>query len=167
MMLDILARLETELPALLLEAGRWHSLDINYHPPFVERLWLQWGEYRVSLHRIHPCEPSEALFHPHPWPSAMRILEGTYEMAIGFGSGAEVPPLASRIIASGEFRYEMTHRDSWHYVRPIGTPAMTIMVTGKPWGRQAPESSEPLHPLDHARRSELLAWFRARYPGRA
>src|SRR4051812_30799875 len=165
-MLDILARAETELPALLQHPARWNSLDINYHPPFVERLWTTWSDYRISLHRIQPCEPSDALFHPHPWPSAMRILDGTYEMAIGFGAGSKTPPIASRIIASGDFRYEMTHEDAWHYVRPIDRPAMTIMVTGKPWRRDAPSSSEPLPRLDEARRDGVFAWFRTRYPAR-
>jgi hypothetical protein len=162
-MLDVLARLEAELPALLVE-GRWNSLDINYHPPFVERLWMQWGDYRVSLHRIHPCTPAEALFHPHPWPSAVRILDGTYEMAVGYGSGSTEPPVAARIVASGEFTYEMTDPDAWHYVRPLGGPSKSLMVTGKPWKREAPGSGEPLQPLDAARFAELLGWFRGRYP---
>jgi hypothetical protein len=163
-MLDILARVEAALPGLLAKAD-WQSLDINYHPPFVERLWRPWESYRISLHRIHPCPPSDALFHPHPWPSAMRILDGTYEMAIGYGSGTTPPPFAARIIASGDFRYEMIDPDSWHYVRPIDRPAMTIMVTGAPWKREAPNSAAPLQPLDATRRDELLTWFRARYPG--
>jgi hypothetical protein len=162
-MLDVLARLETELPTLLDDPTRWNSLDINYHAPFVERLWLTWGDYRVSLHRILPCEPSDALFHPHPWPSAMRILDGTYEMAVGYGTGATAPPIAARIVASGDFRYEMTDADAWHYVRPIGRPSMSIMVTGKPWQRASPGSAEPLQPLDDARRTVLYNWFRARY----
>lgn len=163
-MLEILARVEAELPRLLVETT-WNSLDITYHPPHVERLWIPWRDYRVSLHRIHPCEPSDALFHPHPWPSAMRILDGTYEMAIGHGAGEAAPPIAARIVASGEFRYEMTDRDAWHYVRPIGGPAMTIMVTGKPWERSAPAGpGEQLRPLDDTRHAEILAWFRARYP---
>jgi len=164
-MLEVLARLETELPAMLADDARWHSLDINYHPPFVERLWTQWNDYRVSLHRIHPCEPSDALFHPHPWPSAMRILDGRYEMAIGYGTGKQAPPLAARIIAGTDVRYEMTDPDAWHYVRPLERPAMTIMVTGKPWKREAPTSTEPLQPLDDGRRRELMAWFRTRYGG--
>jgi len=163
-MLDVLARLETELPARLVDDSRWKSLDINYHAPYVERLWMQWGEYRVSLHRIHPCEPSDALFHPHPWPSAMRILDGKYEMAVGYGSGSNLPPVAARIIAGTDVRYEMIDPDSWHYVRPLERPAMTIMVTGKPWKRETPNSAEPLQPLDDGRRAELMAWFRARYP---
>jgi hypothetical protein len=162
-MLDVLTRLEAALPTLLVEAT-WHSLDINYHPPFVERLWIPWGEYRVLLHRIHTCSPAEALFHPHPWPSAMRILDGSYEMAVGYGAGSKVPPIAARIIASGDFRYEMTDPDAWHYVRPLGGPAKTIMVTGKPWKRESPNAAEPLKPLDPRRFDELLGWFRARYP---
>jgi hypothetical protein len=161
LMLDVLARLEAELPQLL--DRPWHSLHIDYHPPTVERLWQTWGDYRVSLHCIHPCEPSVALFHPHPWPSAMRVLEGTYEMAIGYGTGDTAPPVAARLVATGDLRYEMTDPDAWHYVRPIGKPAMTIMVTGKPWPRPSPTSSEPLEPVPPARAAELLAWFRARY----
>jgi hypothetical protein len=161
-MLDVLARVEAELPTLLV-SSTWNSLDINYHPPFVERLWLPWREYRISLHRIHPCEPSVALFHPHPWPSAMRILEGTYEMAVGYGSGTTPPPMAARIVAGGDFRYEMTDPDAWHYVRPLDRPAMTVMVTGKPWQRDAPTSAEKLQPLDDARYQDLLGWFRRRY----
>jgi hypothetical protein len=41
---------------------------------------------------------------------------------------------------------------------------MTVMVTGAPWPRSSPSSSEPLQPLDDARRDERLAWFRSRYP---
>src|SRR5262245_50787575 len=115
-MLKVLAALERELPGLLRDEEGWRSVLIAYHPPTVERLWRSWNDYRVYLHRIHPCAREEALFHPHPWPSAMRILSGEYEMAVGFGPGQEPPPVATLLIASGEFRYEMTHPDAWHYV---------------------------------------------------
>jgi hypothetical protein len=160
-MLDALARVEAELPTLLADAAGWNSLDIDYHPPRVERLWRPWGAYRISLHCIHPCTADAALFHPHPWPSAMRILDGSYEMAVGYGAGSTPPPIAARIIASA-LSYEMTDPDAWHYVRPIGGPAMTVMVTGTPWSRASPGSAEPLRPLAEARKAELLAWFRAR-----
>src|SRR5258708_7914389 len=73
-MLEVLRRAEADLPRLLQEESRWTSLFIDYHPPTVERLWCAWGDYRLSLHRIHPCEAGAALFHTHLWPSAMRIL---------------------------------------------------------------------------------------------
>src|SRR5206468_11967261 len=130
-MLDILARVEETLPALLQDGGCWQSLYVDYHPPMVERLWTRWGEYRVFLHRIFPCGPGEALFHPHPWPSAMRVLAGEYEMAVGYGPGEAPPPVAALILARGDFRYQMTEPDAWHYVRPLGAPTLSVMVTGK------------------------------------
>jgi hypothetical protein len=163
-MLDVLAGVERELPALLRDDTRWQSLYVDYHPPTVERLWARWGEYRVFLHRIHPCGPGEALFHPHPWPSAMRVLEGEYEMAVGFGPGMAVPPVAALMVARGDFRYEMTHPDSWHYVRPLGKPTLSVMVTGKPWARESPRSTKTLATLRPEQVAELLHLFRAGYP---
>jgi hypothetical protein len=165
-MLNVLHDIERSLPALLASRDGWESLDIDYHPPRVERLYRTIGEYRLYLHVIHPCAPEDALFHPHPWPSAMRVLgvpEGRYEMGVGYGAGDVAPPIAARMIASGEMEYEMTDRDAWHYVRAIGEPAITIMVTGRPWGRAAPRSERPLSPLAPARVDELLEVFRRRY----
>jgi hypothetical protein len=166
-MLDILAAVERDLPRLLLDEAAWSGLLIDYHPPTVERLWLPWRECRVYLHRIFPCAAGEALFHPHPWPSAMRILAGEYEMAVGHGTGEAPPPVAALMIAAGDFRYEMTDPDAWHYVRPLGRPSLSLMVTGRPWDRPAPRSSKPLVPLTDAQRAELFALFRQHYPLRA
>jgi hypothetical protein len=163
-MLDVLAMAEAALPALLLDGGIWQSLHVDYHPPTVDRLWTRWGEYRLFLHRIHPCAPGEALFHPHPWPSAMRVLDGEYEMAVGFGQGMAEPPFAARMVARGDFRYEMTHPDAWHYVRPIGGPTLSIMVTGKPWERESHRATKPLSALAPGVVAELLGLFRAHYP---
>lgn len=163
-MLDVLASVESDLPALLLAETSWQGLLIDYHPPVVERLWRPWHDYRISLHRIRPCSASEALFHPHPWPSAMRILEGEYEMAVGYGKGDITPPIAARMIVRGDFRYEMTDPDAWHYVRPINGPSWSVMVTGKPWSRSAPRPEKPLVELGREQRQALLAFFRSRYP---
>jgi hypothetical protein len=64
-------------------------------------------------------------------------------------------------------RYEMTDPDAWHYVRPLGGPTLSVMVTGQPWDRPAPRSSKPLVPLTDARRAELFALFRSYYPMQA
>jgi hypothetical protein len=162
-MLDILAAVEEALPDLLADEASWKSLYIDYHPPTVERLWRHWGEYRVSLHRIHPCPPGAALFHPHPWPSAMRILDGEYEMAVGYGKGMQEPPVAALMIARGDFRYTMTDPDAWHYVRPIDRPSMSLMVTGKPWDREAHPVHKELIALGEEQKREILAFFRKQY----
>jgi hypothetical protein len=162
--LDVLFQVEQALPQLLYDEIAWQSLLVDYHPPTVERLWTNWQRYRVYLHRIHPCEREQALFHPHPWPSAMRVLDGEYEMAVGFGAGSETPPVAALMIARGDFRYEMTHPDSWHYVRPLERPTLSLMVTGKPWDRASPRSDKPLRRLEESQVAELLRRFRALFP---
>jgi hypothetical protein len=163
-MLDVLHRVESLLWEMLENESDWHSLDIDYHPPRVERLWRQFGEYRINLHRIHPCEPKDALIHPHPWPSAVRVFPGIYEMGMGFGTGIETPPLFGRIIVTDGFEYEMTHIDSWHYVRPIERPSFSLMVTGRPWDREKPVLPEaPLKPLAEVNKKEIFAFFRTRH----
>lgn len=162
-MLDILRQVEAQLPALLRDETRWKTVLVDYHPPVVERLWCDLGDFRVYLHQIHPCEPGEALFHPHPWPSAMRVLAGTYEMGIGYGPGMEAPPVAARLIMGPGTEYEMTDRDGWHDVRPVGGATMSLMVTGKPWSRPSPKSEKPLHPLQEEREQQMLGFFRDRY----
>lgn len=163
-MLETLHAVERDLPRLLATREGWQSLRVDYHPPHVDRAYRAWGALRVYLHRILPCAPGEALYHPHPWPSAMRVLAGTYEMGVGYGAGDAPPPLAARLIARGPMEYEMTERDAWHYVRPIDAPAMTVMVTGAPWSRAAPRSPHPLAPLPDAELDALLAYFRGAYP---
>lgn len=166
-MLTILDAVERELPALLDDPDGWQSLLIDYHPPRVERLWRPLGEHRVSLHRIHPCAPEEALFHPHPWPSAMRVLTGVYEMDVGWGRGSVAPPVAARLRLTPGCAYAMTDPDGWHSVRPLDAPTLSVMVTGRPWGRASPTSAEPLRPLDGAAARALLADVRALYPARS
>lgn len=81
-MIEELKHIEkTVLADLLKNPSIWNTIDVNYHHPRVERLWTQVGEFRLMLHVIHPCETSNALYHPHPWPSAMHVLSGKYETA--------------------------------------------------------------------------------------
>ena len=164
-MREILEAVERALPRLLLDEQRWQGKFIDYHPPFVERLWLAWeGDCRVNLHRLLPCESSAALFHPHPWPSIMRVLSGTYEMAVGYGPGQITPPPAAVLTVSGDLIYEMSEKDAWHYVRPVGEPCYSLMISGPPWDRWSPAASKPLSALDEEQRQRIFTFFRTRYP---
>lgn len=137
----------------------WSTLDVDYEPPRVERLWRQVDDtVRVYLHRIHPCET--ALFHPHPWPSAVHVLSGSYEMAIGYGAGEVEPPKGATAIFEAGSRYEMVDWDCWHSVRPLGGPSLSVMVTDTPWKRWSPKAPGKLKGLPPETRSELLALFR-------
>lgn len=166
-MLEILERVESLLPQLLTDLNNWRSVYVDYHPPYVQRLWasvtIDDQTYRVYLHRILPCDLSEALFHPHPWPSAMRILSGRYTMIVGYGKGDTIPPVTMTLSLPPQTTYEMIHMDSWHAVCPDGEPAYSLMVTGAPWERKSSKSSYQLQPLTDELQREILEFFRSVY----
>lgn len=164
MMRTIIAEIERVLPQLLANGSEWQSLDVDYEPPRVERLWRDFSGFRVYLHRIHPCAWNGALFHPHPWPSVVKILEGSYEMDVGYGPGDAPPPIAATLLLPAGATYEMRERDGWHSVCPIDRPALSLMVTGKPWDRWSPKPAGELKPLSDEERRYLLAAFRRHYP---
>ena len=106
-MLEVLDRVIRAMPQLLTDTAAWKSVDVDYHPPRVERLWREFEEYRVCLHRIYPCLPSEALLHPHPWPAAMLLLSGSYAMGVGYSDTTDVPPICERRVLKAGDRYAM------------------------------------------------------------
>ncbi len=152
-----LTRALATLPDWLDSLDGWQSLDIDYHPPRVERLFRPFEDGRIALHRVHPCEPADALFHPHPWPCAIQVLRGTYEMALGAGPAEAAPPRSAWLRAEAPFRYAMAHPDGWHAVRIVGAPALTVMVTGHPWDRRGPRPTTALAPLAPPLAGRLLA----------
>lgn len=155
---------ETLLPSLLADPDIWQSKYINYHPPYVERLWMEMGEYRINLHRIHSCGEGEALFHPHPWASAMRVLEGRYEMDVGYSESDDKPPVATTItFENGGSVYEMIDPNGWHSVRPLDDVCYSLMVTGKPNDRRAPGSGKSFRELRKDERMELISVFKKLY----
>lgn len=164
-MLQRLHEIESHLPGLLCDAAGWHTKLIDYHPPKVERLWRDFEGNRILLHRIHPCSSGEALFHPHPWPSAVVILDGGYEM--GVGQGAEEPknPATTLWLAPGS-RYEMMDPLGWHWVRPGETSSLSVMVTGPTWqGLPAPRTGDyAFPPLAPEVAREMLTAFHRYYP---
>lgn len=167
-MLEALKKAEAALPGLLADPAGWRSVFVDYHPPFVERLWraieIDGRSYRLYLHRIHACDLKSALFHPHPWPSAMRVSSGSYKMREGRSKDMQEPSVdGERVLKAGE-AYEMTELDQWHAVAPLGEAAFSVMLTGEPWGRESHKSPEPLRPLDEREAKRLLDFFAKAYP---
>lgn len=115
------------LDLILDEKTPWQTLDVLYETPRVQRLWVQHGDYRINLHRIFPCDT--ALIHPHPWPSAVALLTGSYEMGVGHINSQS--SLATIQLSAGS-SYEMIDPEGWHYVKPKEI-CLSIMLTGKPW----------------------------------
>jgi hypothetical protein len=158
-MLDLLHAAERDLPELLASSDGWRSFKLEHHPPVVERMLRSYRDGKLFLHRIHPSDA--AIRHPHPWPSALRLVDGRYELELGCGA-----TVAARLIATAPFEYEMIDADAWHAVRPIGAPALTIMVTGPRWQplRKPLHDDPSLAPLTDAEAAAMLADLRRHYP---
>lgn len=117
-------------------------------------MWRDIDGMRLAVHRIHPCD--DPFFHPHPWPCAIRVLKGRYEMPVGFGAGVDTPAVAGRLYLAAGSLYEMTHPDMWHAVK-AHTEVLSIMLMGKPWGREMPDyPEEQLRPLSDDAKEEIL-----------
>lgn len=167
-MIEILKKIEAEqLQDLLDKPELWKGLIVDYHKPHVTRCWTQLGELRLSLHIIDACDAEESLYHPHPWPSAMRIVSGggPYEMGIGYGPGIVPPPIACKLILSPGDYYEMLDVNGWHYVRPTNTFSASLMLSGKPWEREqieVPENTNKV-PLPENLKLKMLQKFKEWY----
>lgn len=158
-MLSILEEVTPNLPKLLEEPGAWQSLDISDTAPKAERLWRQVGDMRVYLHRIFPCNPADVLYHNYPWPLAMSIISGQYEMGMGYTNNKKEPHITSSFMLSEGAKYEIIDQNIWHYIRPLKMECYTIMVSGQPWDSyKAPEESN-LTPLSQDRFSSLYSKF--------
>lgn len=142
----------------------WESLDIDYHEPRVERVWTQVGDKRLCLHRIHSCEAGKALFHPHPWPSAMKIIDGSYKMGVGTENGGHHVRQAATLILNPGSYYEMSDVHGWHYVAPVTEVAHSIMLIGQPWekpSRGLADVTKKLEPLSDDKKKEILDHFKS------
>lgn len=124
--------LSGQLKTLLVDpATEWHSLKVRYETPHVDRVWTALPDgSRLNLHRIYPCE--EPLLHPHPWPSAVVVVDGSYQMEMGY-QGVLVDHSVGTVLLTVGSAYEMLNPDGLHSVRPVGGPSLSIMLTGKPW----------------------------------
>jgi len=190
-MIEELKDIENHVLAdLLKNPSIWNTLDVNYHKPRVERLWTQVGESRLMLHVIHPCAPGESLYHPHPWPSAMHVLKGRYEMGLGIRHTPGIKEIQEmmggrsplidcgkdehdikvfikqicKIEMNGDNHYEMLENKGWHFVRPVDEICYSLMLIGKPFeekdDQDIPKKWGKLPELEEDRKLDILRIFR-------
>ncbi|MBN9542691.1 MAG: hypothetical protein J0G32_02705 [Alphaproteobacteria bacterium] len=163
-MISLLKDIEKLLPLWLVDKSGWNSVYVDYHKPYVARLWKQYGEYRFYLHKIFPCLKEESLFHPHPWSSAIKIVKGGYEMGVGYSESLSIAPdITTTFALSDNCYYEMLSDKEWHYVRPVNEPSYSIMVTGKPFVENQKPSNPELRKLNDQEIEDLLSMFKGFY----
>ena len=160
--LNLLAEVENELPERVAK-GVFRSMHVTYAKPYVERLFYSRGEHRVFLHRIDGCMPEEALWHSHPWPSLIKVLDtegGLYRHSVGdrnsifssqVGIASVLRPITYTMLEPKAFHSVSTDKSSW-----------SVMITGPRWSR--PEPSKHQAVISQTRVQELLARWRLLYP---
>ena len=126
------------LQPLILEALNnqdiWSSLDIDYYPPVVKRLYTQLGKYRIYLHEIYSTN-EKCLFHKHRWPAVFKQLEGEYEMGFTYcenevsSEEASLLPILGKFVMVPGSYYEMKQTDALHYVKPLTPISYSLMIT--------------------------------------
>lgn len=133
----VLEVVERNLPTLIRERDKWSSARVGSE---MHRLFRVWEGYRIFLHEIQPSIPGEPIYHFHPSPMIIHVLDGTYEMGIGGGpTNMLPPPIVCRLELEGDFVYEMTHENGWHYTRALhDKPTYSIAVTTKEWRNPIP-----------------------------
>ncbi len=162
-MLDVLDSALYILPGLLWKHD-WNGLKITYEKPHVERLWYQWDDRMIFLHRLEPCSHAEAFMHPHPWASAVKILNGSYTMETAEGDFETCGPVLNRYHFVAGSRYEMIRPTNWHRVIPGPGGVDSIMVVSPPWPdfpKRVIESG--LESLSASRVRELMLCARRRF----
>lgn len=168
--IEILKSLEPLIKDLLYNPSIWNTLDVDYFPPRVERLWTIYNDYRIFLHIIHPTN-QPCLYHKHRWPAAFKQIEGSYEMGITYHSeeitseiAYNLPTLARFIINKGTY-YEMTQTDCLHFVRPVNAISASIMITKdlyKESDLRKEAIDKKLEYLSDSRKLEMLEFFKKR-----
>jgi hypothetical protein len=106
---------------------------------------------------------SKAGYHVHPWPSAVRIVSGSYAMSFGYQHSDREENLG-RLILGRPSLYEITHPRGMHSVAPTTRLVYSLMVTGTHWPRDLKEHQKPYSgPLPDLRKKHILAQFEGFY----
>jgi hypothetical protein len=163
----MLLKVEGALPELLMEEEKWKGITLAGGES-LHRLWRKLADrVVVYLHKIDPSVKGKKVFHFHHWPMAVHVVEGTYRMGVGYGSGLETPLVAMTVDISQGSTYEMLHPDVWHFVEPTAQSSWSVAITGKPWIRPyALDEHNLVETLTEARRQEMFSKFRQLFPKR-
>jgi hypothetical protein len=136
-----------KLPELLKDQSKWESLLIDKYPPTIYRLSLKLSDdHTLILHKLFSDPNEPAYIHSHSWPFAIKIIEGCYEMGVGFSADRSItPPIIYKTMIKAGDTYEMTSSDVWHYTQPLtNQPSYSIMLVGKRWRERLAQNNSPL-----------------------
>jgi len=148
------------LPQYLSQPEKWTSLLIDKYPPVIHRLQYKISDTRsLLLHKLYNCEGEHALMHSHSWPLAVKVIEGGYEMGVGFSNDrSQVPvPVFTSFVKPGDY-YEMINSKCWHYTKCSDEVkySYSILLIGP---RERERLAQNNDPLSEEQIKELFDYF--------
>lgn len=159
-MLNSLYEIEKNLATHLEDKNSWKSLYIDYDKPYIKTLYKTIGEHTVYLTEICFCHPGEIIPKSSPWPFAMKIISGSYEMTFGF-SKVDTISHTTKLILSRDSYYEGTDIQAKHGLRALEKNSFALVVTGKPWSNK--KYNYPLRHLANNESNEIFNAFNKAY----
>jgi hypothetical protein len=136
-------------------------LLIDKYPPIIHRVSIKLSEDRtLLLHKLFNTKNDKALMHSHSWNFACKVLDGEYEMGVGFSKNRDEPPSSvfTSFIKAGDI-YEMLSPNIWHYTKPLKHIDCThsVMLIGPRIRDRQAQNNEKLSNKD---KTETLNWFK-------
>lgn len=160
MMIKELQKILPLIPSFLEDTSKWDSLLIDKYPPVIHRLSLKLSEDRILLlHKLFNTKKQHAYMHSHSWPFACKVIQGGYEMGVGFSTDRNKPPksIFTSFIKPGDV-YEILSPDLWHYTKLTENIdcSYSILLIGERCRERKAENNSFLLT---EQKNELISWF--------
>lgn len=163
-LLEKLNDIEKLLPDFLKVEEDWCGERVVAGPHKADRVFREYNNIDVYLHRLYPCKPEDAIMHTHEGPTAIRILFGNYIMRLGHFDGASYQ-ISSTMIAVPGFSYEMMERRSSHSVAPLTEVYSVRLLDRNSFeDHKEIEGGVSVNSLEEDDLREMLARFKTFYP---
>lgn len=145
---DLVAYYDKNELRVLLQQKPDGGIKVRYQKPYVDRIYYRDTEGFIFFHKISSCEKRFAYVHPHPWPSHVKILKGSYTTGFFhfpvFGKLEEfqyIEPIVTCKLLSGS-EYEMLSKTDSHFVWPHET-VYSVMIVGPRFANQVVNPDKP------------------------
>lgn len=159
-MINELNKIIPKIPWLLKNKS-FDTLLIDKYPPIIYRLSLKISNNRtLFLHKLFNTGNDLALMHSHSWKFACKVLQGEYEMGVGFSEDRNKPPQSvfTSYIKSGDC-YEMLSSNMWHYTKPTKNTkySYSVMLVGERTRERKAQNNSPILLSD---KKDMILWFK-------
>ena len=152
-MIEKLKQIEDKLILeLLSQSDIWNFIVIDEQKPIIEKVYTKINKHTISLQFIHVCEKNLIDIKLNEAPSAIHILQGSYEISFdNNGIGILVP--------QGNIYFDMTSKDITYRARSLKSASSFVMISNEPWELEEKKEETEKNPTNYSRKMIVLEYF--------